>query len=508
MESIRVIMLRNWHFDILNYYHWQIAWDLWQNSWVISEAKEWAFVLIIISFIPLWFTGWIALSLVSWCKFVMFILTLPWKIFKNLFYKPVKIVSTSAGITPIKRKKSYKEIRPRSIKPPSVGRMEMAEPAPMHIRPISMPNIPAPSPQAAMPPRRAPSPMMPPVVPVPTPTQASPKVFEHSLFQFDDSGDDFDFDIDAFDVAEKEVAPQRQDRNEGRPPREDRRQDRNESRPPREDRRQDRSEGRPPREDRRQDRNESRPPREDRRQDRNESRPPREDRRQDRNENRPPREDRRQDRNESRPPRDDKRQDKNESKAPREDKNLSNNNNKIANSSAQEAAPKPRNSNSCTDILKQKGYAIIARLNIQKTAIDFVGVADGKICLCLIDKEFGDWLADEEQFNNEDPLWFSESSHRISPIKKISTAKNHLSNYFNEKNMHYKIEAYVLIQDANIINAEDMIDIWEDMDIHVTRIGKGSPKEIRSFANALPNAEKSLPHNKVNNIEDILRKII
>ena len=78
-------MLRNWHFDILNMEHWQIAWDLWLNSWVISEPKEWAFVLIIISFIPLWFTGWIALSLVSWGKVVWFILTLPWKLFKNFF---------------------------------------------------------------------------------------------------------------------------------------------------------------------------------------------------------------------------------------------------------------------------------------------------------------------------------------------------------------------------------------------------------------------------------------
>ncbi len=105
MESIRVIMLRNWHFDILNLEHWNIAWDLWLNSWVISEPKEWAFVLIIISFIPLWFTGWIALSLISWGKLVWFILTLPWKLFKNFFYKPVKIITTNTGVTPIKRKK-------------------------------------------------------------------------------------------------------------------------------------------------------------------------------------------------------------------------------------------------------------------------------------------------------------------------------------------------------------------------------------------------------------------
>lgn len=135
MESIRVIMLRNWHFDILNLEHWNIAWDLWLNSWVISEPKEWAFVLIIISFIPLWFTGWIALSLISWGKLVWFILTLPWKLFKNFFYKPVKIITTNTGVTPIKRKKSYKEIRPRAVRAIGSERSELSP------SPISIPTV-------------------------------------------------------------------------------------------------------------------------------------------------------------------------------------------------------------------------------------------------------------------------------------------------------------------------------------------------------------------------------
>ena len=107
MESIRVIMLRNWHFDILNMEHWQIAWDLWLNSWVISEPKEWAFVLIIISFIPLWYTGCVSLSLVSLVQVVWFLLILAWKLLKHFFYKPVTIIITNTGLTPNKNLKNY-----------------------------------------------------------------------------------------------------------------------------------------------------------------------------------------------------------------------------------------------------------------------------------------------------------------------------------------------------------------------------------------------------------------
>ncbi len=188
MESIRVIMLRNWHFDILNLEHWNIAWDLWLNSWVISEPKEWAFVLIIISFIPLWFTGWIALSLISWGKLVWFILTLPWKLFKNFFYKPVKIITTNTGVTPIKRKKSYKEIRPRAVRAIGSERSELSP------SPISIPTV-------------TPSLVTPKMTAAPQPvsvaaasTKPAPKNFEHALFKFDDNFDDLDFDIDAFEI--------------------------------------------------------------------------------------------------------------------------------------------------------------------------------------------------------------------------------------------------------------------------------------------------------------------
>ncbi|MBR2034042.1 MAG: hypothetical protein IKA03_05160, partial [Alphaproteobacteria bacterium] len=77
LEGIRVIMLTNWHFDIFKTAHWLYAWRLWLSGWIIDDLKEWAFVLIIITFIPVWLTGWTALSLIHWGKLLNKVLNIP-----------------------------------------------------------------------------------------------------------------------------------------------------------------------------------------------------------------------------------------------------------------------------------------------------------------------------------------------------------------------------------------------------------------------------------------------
>ena len=430
-------MLRNWHFDILNLDHWQIAWDLWSNSWVISEPKEWAFVLIIISFIPLWFTGWIALSLVSWGKFIWFIITLPVKMFKNLFYKPVKIITTNTGVTPIKRKRSYKEIRPRALRStPSYTNQVTTAPQSAIVVPAVSPVIQS-SPSTAV--ATAPA------------TVSQPAKFDHALFKFDDDVDDLDFDIDAFDVT---PAPKPQKTQTSRPKYEE---DNEAPRPQRKNERRDRKE--PERDSRSSSRNTSSDE-----QQRQLSAPNNESRR-------------------STPPK------------VKDDF--------IGREKSSPHAP----TGSCADIIRQKGYEIITRITVKNTVIDYVGVSANRICLCMLDREPGDWLADEERFNDEEPLWFSENSHRISPVRKIDLAREEITNRLEAAGMNFAVTPFVIIQIGNIINAEDMFEIWESQHINVTRIDRGTPKEIRLFARALPEADKPIAPGKLDKLLNILRNM-
>ena len=76
-EGIRVIMLCNWHFDIFWPDHWRQAKELWQAGWVVRAPKEWAFVIILVTFFPMLITGWWTLCLVEWEKIIGKVLMLP-----------------------------------------------------------------------------------------------------------------------------------------------------------------------------------------------------------------------------------------------------------------------------------------------------------------------------------------------------------------------------------------------------------------------------------------------
>lgn len=137
------------------------------------------------------------------------------------------------------------------------------------------------------------------------------------------------------------------------------------------------------------------------------------------------------------------------------------------------------------DILTSAEYKIISNASLGDIKIDYLAVGQEKILVCKIDSESGDWLADEEKFNGEDPLWFSESSHRVSPIYNLieQTAK------FTErlKTFGYlgKVQPIFIAKNSNIINAEDMLDTWKEMNIMVCRTDIGGPDELNSFADTV-----------------------
>ena len=375
-------MLTNWHFDIIKPSHWNYAWNLWLNGWVIDTPKEWAFILIILAFIPLWLSGLAALCMIKWGVVFSRLTFFPLKIFNKMFEKQVHKIASKASVKVVKKKKSYKEIRPKSIRPPledSAYALPADRRSALSGRPQTKSTL---------------------KTPAPAPTKA-PAEFNHSLFQFDDGeGDDFDFDL--FDDKPKETAPKP-------------------------DIKEQRTE--------------------------------------------------------------------------------------IKEQPEKTKQPLPSNktnrgsSNSTFELLKQKGYTVLTGISIKNTLIDFIGVSSNQLCLCLNDKEPGDWLADEERFNDEEPLWFSESSHRISPVRKIDIARNILNEKLTEADLNFSVDAYVIIQIGNIINAEDMFDTWKELNINVTRIDRGTPKELRLFAKALDDADAPADKTTLDKLKKIIKTI-
>lgn len=73
-------------------------------------------------------------------------------------------------------------------------------------------------------------------------------------------------------------------------------------------------------------------------------------------------------------------------------------------------------------------------------------------------KTANDWLADEEEFNGEEPLWFSQNSHTISPVYEA----NRYADAINNKLEEYHQPIVVLMHPHGIINPEDILEQWND----------------------------------------------
>lgn len=418
VEGVRVIMLRNWNFDIFNTAHWNYAWELWLKGVVIRSPKEWAFILILITFIPLLLTGWAALCLLPWEKIFKEIIGFPFKVFGKVFSKQVTAIKHTASIKAVKKKKSYKEVRPRALRAPLD---ESVYNNVTETKNVSTPSktaissTPSPIPPVHVP-LKASTPVTPAVLPAP-----STEKFDHSLFQFDDD-EDFDFNFDAFEEKETPKVETANTHNEKniQISKTKTKESTTKSNKKNQDKQQN-------------------------------------------NKNQPT--------------------------------NKSNDNNK------------QRGSNSVHDVLRQKGFEVIVSATIKDNLIDFIGVSADKICLCLVDKENGDWLADEERFNDEEPLWFSESSHRISPVRKVDLAKQALEEKIKENNLDFEVIPYVVVPSGNIINAEDMFEIWDNMHINVTRIDRGTPKELKLFSKSLPEVETAVDKDNFEKIKKLVRNI-
>ena len=86
------------------------------------------------------------------------------------------------------------------------------------------------------------------------------------------------------------------------------------------------------------------------------------------------------------------------------------------------------------------------------------------VCLDCIERK--DELADEERFNGDPPLYFTESSYRISPVWLLSQTMKQIEEKLVESNISLHMRG-VLLSKSSFINAGDMMEIWEEMNVTV-----------------------------------------
>ena len=157
-----------------------------------------------------------------------------------------------------------------------------------------------------------------------------------------------------------------------------------------------------------------------------------------------------------------------------------------------------------SEIIDHSGGFVLNETKIGKDKIDFVVLAKQAAYLILLDDQLGDWLADEERFNDEDPLWFSESAHRVSPVALLKGMQKTFLEIL--KGLHIDLDTKLILvkTNGNIINAEDMLDIWKEMDVMVVRSDKGRPEELPIFGDSFPKGLPALDEEDIEKIKNAL----
>lgn len=94
---------------------------------------------------------------------------------------------------------------------------------------------------------------------------------------------------------------------------------------------------------------------------------------------------------------------------------------------------------------------------------------DNEIVIVSLDTANGseNELADEEPFNDERPLYFSEKSHRPSPVWRLSVGCELVRHRLAQLSNHIPRVWGVLLTRSNLLNYEDMTSVWNTLNVSV-----------------------------------------
>lgn len=141
-------------------------------------------------------------------------------------------------------------------------------------------------------------------------------------------------------------------------------------------------------------------------------------------------------------------------------------------------------------LFERANYTVMKNVLFTGKPIDYLAISENRIIVAVIDPQTGDWLADEERFNGEDPLWFSESSHRVSPVFQLLELTKKLMNQLSAEGFSGSVMPMFIERTGMIINAEDMLTIWKDLSVIVCRTDIGGPDELKTVAQSIVAGEQ------------------
>lgn len=139
--------------------------------------------------------------------------------------------------------------------------------------------------------------------------------------------------------------------------------------------------------------------------------------------------------------------------------------------------------------IERQGGCVYSRFRPGNNRLYSFDIAQiGKRLYSIVYADFaGDWLSDEDSFAGDPPLWFSESSHRVSPVHQAIRCRD----FFSKELPNIKIASIVVLPEkCVIINDEDMLGCWREKCgtavVRTKRIDETTLQSLHEYVAAQP----------------------
>ncbi len=162
-------------------------------------------------------------------------------------------------------------------------------------------------------------------------------------------------------------------------------------------------------------------------------------------------------------------------------------------------------------VVKSRGGQVYARFRSEDNRLysfDFIMI-DNRFFIVIYVNLFGDWLADEEKFNEDPPLWFSDENQRISPVFQAMKSYD----FFKDELPDIKIDLIVVLPcGCTIINEEDVQECWKE-ECH-TAVVYTKKRDVTSlmtlweYITSLPIISIKAQQLDTNEVNDIISRFI
>jgi hypothetical protein len=126
------------------------------------------------------------------------------------------------------------------------------------------------------------------------------------------------------------------------------------------------------------------------------------------------------------------------------------------------------------ELASSLGFSVFENVKTQKSILPFVISYNEKAwAFEFLIEPTTEWIADEEEFDDEKPVWFTDKAQITSPFYLLSQEASVL-----QQEAEAPVTPVLVITAGNILNAQTCLSVWKEKGGAVVRFMQGKPADL------------------------------